>query len=177
MSGLSALRRSGRFMVMVSKPRSRFCRTMSLFMSVFLGCYYSLCFGTVIASQRVGAKRRPMTGSAKQSMAAKERKMDCFVASAPVRKRFAFVAGNDGLWLSFLHQRAARRFQRLERLIAGNRRQQLVVVPAAFRLRRLLDLEQIHVVHHAAVLANPAIFCEHVVDRSILHDLHDRRSI
>jgi hypothetical protein len=22
--------------------------------------------------------------------------MDCFVASAPVRKRFAFVAGNDG---------------------------------------------------------------------------------
>jgi hypothetical protein len=34
-----------------------------------------------------------MTGSAKQSMAAA--KLDCFVASAPLRKRFAFVAGND----------------------------------------------------------------------------------
>jgi hypothetical protein len=34
---------------------------------------------TVIASQRVGAKRRPMTGSAKQSIA-RQRKLDCFVA-------------------------------------------------------------------------------------------------
>src|SRR5215471_19078342 len=32
MSGLSALRRSGRFMVIVSKPDSRFCSTMSLLM-------------------------------------------------------------------------------------------------------------------------------------------------
>jgi hypothetical protein len=36
---------------------------------------------TVIASQRVGAKRRPMTGSAKQSIATKERRLDCFVVS------------------------------------------------------------------------------------------------
>src|SRR4051794_12440172 len=36
----------------------------------------------VIASQRVGAKRRPMTGSAKQSRSHKE-SLDCFVASAP----------------------------------------------------------------------------------------------
>jgi hypothetical protein len=36
----------------------------------------------VIASQRVGAKRRPMTGSAKQSIAAQE-SVDCFVAAAP----------------------------------------------------------------------------------------------
>jgi hypothetical protein len=35
---------------------------------------------TVIASQRVGAKRRPMINSAKQSIKQKER-MDCFVAS------------------------------------------------------------------------------------------------
>ena len=34
----------------------------------------------VIASQRVGAKRRPMTGSAKQSSFA-ETKLDCFVAA------------------------------------------------------------------------------------------------
>jgi hypothetical protein len=50
---------------------------------------------SVIASQRVGAERRPMTGSAKQS-SFPGKKLDCFVASAPLRKRFAFVAGNDG---------------------------------------------------------------------------------
>jgi hypothetical protein len=37
----------------------------------------------VIASQRIGAKRRPMTGSAKQSILQQEERMDCFVASAP----------------------------------------------------------------------------------------------
>src|SRR5450756_515490 len=41
------------------------------------------CSNTVIASQRVGAKRRPMTGSAKQSMARHNGKLDCFVAYAP----------------------------------------------------------------------------------------------
>jgi hypothetical protein len=35
---------------------------------------------SVIASQRVGEKRRPMTGSAKQSRTA-ETGLDCFVAS------------------------------------------------------------------------------------------------
>jgi hypothetical protein len=34
----------------------------------------------VIASQRVGAKRRPMTGSAKQSISPRKGRMDCFVA-------------------------------------------------------------------------------------------------
>src|SRR6185369_8488977 len=100
MSGLSALRRSGRFMVMVSRPLSRFCRTISFaLMMVRLRCCY---------------------------------------------------------WLSvrFLHQRAARQLQRLERVIAGDRADQLVIVPAALRLQRLLDLEQVHVMHHAAVLAD-----------------------
>jgi len=48
----------------------------------------------VIASQRVGAKRRPMTGSAKQSITRAPRQMDCFVAYAPrnevVTFRFKF---------------------------------------------------------------------------------------
>jgi hypothetical protein len=39
---------------------------------------------TVIASQRVGAKRRPMTGSAKQSRGPRKQ-LDCFVASAFAR--------------------------------------------------------------------------------------------
>jgi hypothetical protein len=34
-------------------------------------CYFRIA-PSVIASQRVGAKRRPMTGSAKQSIAAKK---------------------------------------------------------------------------------------------------------
>src|SRR5213595_3873079 len=33
--------------------------------------------------------------------------MDCFVASAPVRKRFAFVAGNDGRHTSAFPRRKA----------------------------------------------------------------------
>src|SRR5260370_14298081 len=37
----------------------------------------------VIASQRVGAKRRPMTGSAKRSIPQRKESMDCFVARAP----------------------------------------------------------------------------------------------
>jgi hypothetical protein len=37
-----------------------------------------------------------IASEAKQSIPPRKEKMDCFVASAPVRKRFAFVAGNDG---------------------------------------------------------------------------------
>jgi hypothetical protein len=41
-------------------------------------------------------RARPMTGSAKQSRRASGKdELDCFVADAPLRKRFAFVAGND----------------------------------------------------------------------------------
>src|SRR5580704_5161475 len=45
-------------MVMVSRPESRFCRTMSLLMSFALVCYW-LAVSTVIASQRVGARAPP----------------------------------------------------------------------------------------------------------------------
>jgi hypothetical protein len=40
----------------------------------------------VIASQRVGAKRRPMTGSAKQSILSLCGMMDCFAALAMTTK-------------------------------------------------------------------------------------------
>src|ERR1700726_3682187 len=40
-------------MGMVSRPWSRFCRTMSLFIRLFLGCCYSLSFKTVIASAAI----------------------------------------------------------------------------------------------------------------------------
>src|SRR5260370_42032896 len=42
------------------------------------------------------ANARPMTGSAKPSIFPLAEVMDCFVAVAPLRKRFAFVADNDG---------------------------------------------------------------------------------
>jgi hypothetical protein len=42
----------------------------------------------------------------KQSISPRKGRMDCFVASAPLRKRFAFVAGNDGVETSAtLHPR------------------------------------------------------------------------
>src|SRR5580700_8151517 len=60
-----------------------------------------------MASQRVGAARRPMTGSAKQSTSPRKKEWIASSRSlssgahsrdplAPLRKRFAFVAGNDG---------------------------------------------------------------------------------
>jgi hypothetical protein len=38
-----------------------------------------------------------IASEAKQSILSLCFDMDCFVASAPLRKRFAFVAGNDGI--------------------------------------------------------------------------------
>ena len=49
-------------------------------------------------SERKFRTRNPVIASeAKQSIARHNGHMDCFVASAPLRKRFAFVAGNDGV--------------------------------------------------------------------------------
>jgi hypothetical protein len=36
-----------------------------------------------------------IASEAKQSISPSKERMDCFVAFAPLRKRFAFVAGND----------------------------------------------------------------------------------
>jgi hypothetical protein len=38
-----------------------------------------------------------IASEAKQSMPPHHERMDCFVAHAPLRKRSAFVAGDDGL--------------------------------------------------------------------------------
>jgi hypothetical protein len=51
----------------------------------------------VIASQRVGARRRPMTGSAKQSILSFGRSMDCFVAPAFALRAAAGAPRNDDL--------------------------------------------------------------------------------
>jgi hypothetical protein len=45
----------------------------------------------------VGKQRRfPVIASAGEAIQGQGSNMDCFVAIAPLRKRFAFVAGNDG---------------------------------------------------------------------------------
>src|ERR1700755_1107861 len=105
MSALIALRRSGRFMVMVSKPWSSCCRTISF----ALMCVAFVAIVICHSGARVSANPESRdSGSG---------------ASAPSR--------NDGLRPSLLHHRAARGLQRLERLVAGHGREQPVVVPAA----------------------------------------------
>jgi hypothetical protein len=51
----------------------------------------------VIASQRVGANAPPDDRLSEAIHRLRNEKLDCFVAIAPLRKRFAFVAGNDGV--------------------------------------------------------------------------------
>src|SRR5262245_33618544 len=58
---------------------------------------------------------------------------------------------------SALHQRAAAFGQRAEGFVRRNGGAELVVVPRSLRLRRLLDLEQIHRVDLAAVGAHRAL--------------------
>src|SRR5215216_7028081 len=55
-----------------------------------------------------------------------------------------------------------------ERLVAGDYRELLVVIPGLLGFRRLLHLEQIEVMHHAAVFEYLAALREHVVDRQLL---------
>src|SRR5665647_2864936 len=63
MSGLSALRRSGRFMVMVSRPESSFCRTMS-----FIGFAFVLLLIVVVpanaGTHHPGRQLLPMPSAA-----------------------------------------------------------------------------------------------------------------
>jgi hypothetical protein len=42
-----------------------------------------------------------IASEAKQSIAPRQERMDCFLALRPLRKRFAFVAGNDAPELNF----------------------------------------------------------------------------
>ncbi|KTT92426.1 hypothetical protein NS44R_14540, partial [Mammaliicoccus sciuri] len=59
--------------------------------------------------------------------------------------------------------------ERTEGLVARHRREVLVEVPLALGLFRLLDAHQIHVVHHAAVLAHDAVLGEEIIHRGLAH--------
>src|SRR5882724_272182 len=78
---------------------------------------------------------------------------------------------------SMRHQRATALVERTESLVARHRGDQLVEIPLILGFRWLLDLEQIHVVDHAAVDADLAVFGEEVVDRSGAHLRHHLRRL
>src|SRR5271169_161088 len=70
---------------------------------------------------------------------------------------------------SLLDQRAGAVLERTKRLVAWDHRAELVVIPLAFRFRRLLDFVHVHVVNHAAVLADATVLGEEIVDRHFTH--------
>src|ERR1700727_796885 len=58
--------------------------------------------------------------------------------------------------------------------VAGHGREQIVIVPVAFAFRRLLDLKQIEIRHHATIGLHMPVRTEGVVDRKLLQLLGDR---
>src|SRR3954454_1994227 len=71
------------------------------------------------------------------------------------------------------HQRAFALVHRAERLAAGDRADQLVIIPRSFRFRGGLDLVQIHVMDVAAVGADRALAEDRIVERLALQYRHD----
>src|SRR3984957_3717595 len=71
--------------------------------------------------------------------------------------------------LRFGEKRAATLAHRPERLLARNDLEELVVVPGIMRLLGLLDLDQVHVVHHPTVGAEEAAIGEEIMDRHVAH--------
>jgi hypothetical protein len=73
---------------------------------------------------------------AKQSISLRKERMDCFVAHAPLRKRFAFVAGKDGRHTSTFPRRDAPECCKILRLENRGRRESRVpAAPAASRAK------------------------------------------
>src|SRR5215468_11129281 len=99
--------------------------------------------------------RRAVGGRARASMICKRRPR--FSRGRRVKQRRA----------TLLRQRAAAFLGREEGLVAGNYGELLVVVPWLLGFGGFLDLEQIEVMHHAAVLQHLALR-ESIVDRQFL---------
>src|SRR5258707_11404891 len=76
-----------------------------------------------------------------------------------------------------LDQRAFVAAGALEGLLAGDRRDLLVIIPRALRLGGLLDLEQVHVADHPAAILYLAVLGHEIVDRGLLHLLDDGQAI
>jgi hypothetical protein len=76
--------------------------------------------------------------------------------------------------LSPLYQRTSILACRAKRLIAGDRRYDLVIVPRAARLARRLHLHEVHVVQEPPVFAELAVLCKEIIDGYFAHFGHDR---
>src|SRR5215472_2547465 len=71
--------------------------------------------------------------------------------------------------LPLLHQRAFALAQWPIGLVGGNGGELLVVVVRVLGVARLLHLEEVHVAHDAAILAQLAVLGHEVVDRQLTH--------
>jgi hypothetical protein len=80
----------------------------------------------------------------------------------------------DSGGLSPLNQRTSILACRAKRLIAGDRRYDLVIVPRAARLARRLHLHEVHVVQEPPVFAELAVLCKEIIDGYFAHFGHDR---
>src|SRR5262245_65988670 len=69
----------------------------------------------------------------------------------------------------FLDELTSALIKRAERLIGGNSRADLVVIPRVLRLRRLLDLDEVRGMNLAPVDANRPLATEWIVGRHLLH--------
>ena len=67
---------------------------------------------------------------------------------------------------ALLDQRAGALLQGSKGLVAGDDGTKLVVIPFAFRFRRLLDFVDVHIMHHATVFADAAVLRKEVVRSS-----------
>ena len=80
----------------------------------------------------------------------------------------------DSRGLSPLNQRTTILASRAKRLIARDRRYDLVVVPRPTRFDRRLHFHKIHVVHHSTIFAELAVLGEEIIDRHLAHFGHHR---
>src|SRR5258706_5040495 len=67
--------------------------------------------------------------------------------------------------------------KRTPRLLWRNRLDDFVVVPGIFRLVRLLDLKQVHIVQLPAIGADRSLAEQRIIRRQLLHLVHDSLAV
>ncbi len=104
MSGLSALRRSGRFMVMVSSPESSFCRTISLLMRC-LPLFACCC--RCPSLRATGSPQRAPDDRLREAIPSPSFRSDAKHRTRNLEIPGLVLTHHPGMTSSFLNQRAA----------------------------------------------------------------------